>query len=99
MNGRECIWIYGDSFAFGYGLNDEHTLPYRLGVLSEKRYRIHNLAFGGYGPHHMLASLESDHAASRVDCNPDLVIFQGVPDGARRAAGYTNWDSTAHGIR
>src|SRR5262245_39695726 len=86
--GTGCIWIFGDSFTFGGGLNDEETLPYQLYVMSRGRYRVHNLAFNGYGPHQMLASLQSGHAARRVDCEPDLVIFPGVPDGARRAAGY-----------
>src|SRR5262245_24428105 len=96
-NGAGCIWIFGDSFTFGHGLNDEQTLPYRLQAGSKGRYRVQNLAFNGYGPHQMLASLQSGHAAKRVDCEPDLVIFPGVPDGARRAAGYATWDP--HGPR
>jgi len=44
----KTIYIFGDSFVFGEGVNDEQTFSYLL--QSEfKNYEVKNLAVGGYG--------------------------------------------------
>ena len=49
--------FFGCSYTFGVGCNDDETLPNAVAELAPA-YRVHNLAYGGYGPHHMLAMLE-----------------------------------------
>lgn len=45
------IILFGDSFVFGWGVNDPHTLAW---ALQEKypNYRVYNYAVGGYGNIH-----------------------------------------------
>lgn len=94
-----CILVYGGSCSFGEGLNDEETLPWRIDVLTGRRHRVYNFGLHGYGPHQMLASLESGHTASIVDCKdePVVVIYQAIHDHIKRALGLTSWD--IHGPR
>jgi len=94
-----CILVYGGSFAYGEGLNDEETLPWQIDVQTGRRHRVFNFGLHGYGPHHMLASLESGHTASIVGCDdePVVVIYQAISDHLRRALGLTSWDE--HGPR
>ena len=89
-----CILVYGGSFSFGEGLNDEETLPWRIDVLTGRRHRVYNFGLHGYGPHQMLASLESGHTASIVDCKdePVVVIYQTMLDHIRRVSGLKSWD-------
>ena len=93
--GFGCILVYGGSFSFGEGLNDEETLPWRIDVLTGRRHRVYNFGLQGYGPHQMLASLESGHTASIVDCKdePVVVIYQSMLDHVRRVSGLKSWDT------
>ena len=89
-----CIFVYGGSFAYGEGLNDDETMAWQLDVLTGRRHRVFNFGLHGYGPHHMLASLESGHTASVAGCGdePVVVIYQAISDHLRRALGLTSWD-------
>jgi hypothetical protein len=52
-----CVAFVADSFTFGVGVKDEEAFPYRVGVLTNGRYRIVNLAVPGYGIEQVVASL------------------------------------------
>ena len=54
-----CALFFGGSFTFGTGVEDDEALPYVAGILSEGKYRVYNFGYRGYGPHQMLAALES----------------------------------------
>jgi len=94
-----CILVYGGSFTYGEGVNDEETMPWLIDTLTGRRHRVFNFGLHGYGPHHMLASLESGHTESIVDCEdePVVVIYQAIDAHLRRAPGLMPWD--AHGPR
>lgn len=47
------IWIFGDSFTYGWSLNDEETYPWLLQQRLED-YQIVNFGVGGYGTIHSL---------------------------------------------
>jgi hypothetical protein len=87
---KGCIVIFGDSFAFGEGVNDEETLPYRVGRRSG--YKVYNFGFHGYGPHHMLASLKHRLVQEIVSCVPRLVVFYALMD-IGRPVGRAPWDT------
>lgn len=53
----KALVFFGCSYAFGVGCNDEETLPNQVALLARDR-RVYNLAYGGYGPHQMLAMME-----------------------------------------
>jgi len=86
------IVFYGGSFAFGEGLNDDETLPYYVGAETNWSHPVLNLAFSGYGPHQMLRSLELNTLRSLGYALVDTVVYEAVPDHARRAAGEAWWD-------
>jgi len=81
------ILFFGGSFTFGEGLQDDETLPYQVGVQSQGAYRIYNFAFHGYGPHQMLASIESGRVLRVVDTPPRYAIYQLISDHVARVAG------------
>ena len=51
--------FYGCSMTFGEGVQSNETLPYYFGKF-DSAYRPYNFAYSGYGPHQMLARLETD---------------------------------------
>jgi hypothetical protein len=98
---RGCVMFFGDAYTFGWGLNDQETLPYRVAVRSGEKYRVFNLAFLTHGPQQMLATLEHGLASKEVDCAPQqvkYVIYSATPDQVRRAAGLRQIDYQ-HGPR
>jgi hypothetical protein len=48
--------FFGCSIAFGYGLDDDQTLPYQFQNHSD--YNSYNYGYSGYGTNHMLARLQ-----------------------------------------
>ena len=53
------INLFGGSFAFGEGLNDDQTINWYLSKIFPK-YKINNYGFHGYGVHQALYFLEND---------------------------------------
>jgi hypothetical protein len=95
--GSLCVLFFGGSFTFGTGVEDRETAAYQLGVLTGGRHRIYNFGFSGYGPHQMLATLESGRVERAIGCTPSHVIYHSVHDHVRRVAGRAPWDP--HGPR
>lgn len=86
-----CVLFFGDSFTFGEGVNDDETMPYRVGVSSN--VAVYNFGFHGYGPHQMLAALEQGLVAKKLRaCQPKAAVYQAIYDHTARAAGYAFWD-------
>lgn len=87
---KPCVLFFGGSYAFGWGLNDQDTLPYRVQAQSAGRFDVYNLSFMTHGPHQMLAALEQGLVSASVNCKPQEVkhvIYETVPTDVRRAAG------------
>jgi hypothetical protein len=82
-----CVLFFGCSYTYGEGVGDSEPMAYRVGVLSDGRYRTYNFGFHGYGPHQMLAWLEADAVAGAVDCRPTHLVYTAIPDHVRRVAG------------
>lgn len=57
------INLFGGSFTFGEGLNDDETLSYYLAEELPGIY-VKNYGFHGYGPHHAIAILQSGRDTS-----------------------------------
>ena len=91
------VLFFGGSVTFGEGVEDEQTIPYVTGVMTEGRYAVDNFGFHGYGPHQMLAALELGIVDEMVGEPPSYVIYQGIPAHVARAAGRARWDR--HGPR
>jgi len=55
------INVFGGSWVFGEGLNDNETLPYYLQKIFPD-YKVTNFGFHGWGPHNALYLLENNYA-------------------------------------
>lgn len=91
-----AVLLFGCSYAFGEGLNDEEALAWKLGEMLGPRYQVYNFGFSGYGPHHMQAIIER--------CLPELNKYThiqafhiAIRGHQRRVAGISPWDR--HGPR
>jgi GNAT superfamily N-acetyltransferase len=69
--GRPEIWIFGDSFSYGWAVGDEQTYPWLL-QSAFPRHRVVNFAVGGYGTLQALLQLE---AGLRSHPHPALVVL------------------------
>lgn len=88
-----CVLFFGDSFTFGEGLNDEQAMPYVAGVALRDRFRTRNFGFLGYGPHHMLAAIETGWVKeAAADCEPRYAVYWALLHHVIRAAGTWPWD-------
>jgi hypothetical protein len=85
-----AIAFFGCSFTFGEGVEDESAMPYRVGVL-QPAYQAYNFAFHGYGPHQMLAAIESGRMEQLITAPPRFVIYQMIPNHVPRVAGRVRW--------
>lgn len=56
---QKFLVFFGGSFTFGAGVEDDEAFPERVAQLADDEYRTYNYGFNGYGPHHMLALLQS----------------------------------------
>lgn len=92
-----CALFFGGSFTFGTGVEDDEALPYVAGILSEGKVRVYNFGYRGYGPHQMLAALESGLVDSVIECVPTVVIYQAIVGHMMRTVGLSEWDT--HGPR
>ena len=81
------VLFFGCSFTFGTGLQDDETLPYQVGVQSEGRWRTVNFGVGGYGPHQMLAALESGRVRRVLDSPPRHAFFVAIASHLVRVGG------------
>jgi len=87
--GRAKIIFLGCSFAFGQGVNDSETLPYRLGAL--KNISTLNLGCMGYGIHHVYEIFKDKYANKRNE--NDVFIYVMIPDHVLRASGLYDWSA------
>lgn len=53
------VAFFGDSFTFGEGLPDSETLPQIFSDLEQRKLRVLNFGFPGYGPQQTLRALET----------------------------------------
>ncbi len=97
IGARECVVFFGDSITFGEGVEDSEDFPYLVSKRLAGRYATYNFAFSGYGPHQMLATLQSGRIGKIADCTPKYFFYLCIPDHAARVAGLYDWDR--HGPR
>ena len=57
-NGPTVAFV-GDSMTFGQGLEDSQTLPQDFADLNERKIRVLNFGFPGYGPQQFLRAMET----------------------------------------
>lgn len=89
--------FFGDSFTFGEGLNDAETLPQAFADAVDRKLRILNLGFPGYGPQQFLRAEEVGRFDRLIGAHPKLFVFLTAPWHAERTA--CKADFVAYGPR
>lgn len=70
--GKRQIWIFGDSFAFGEGNNDETTFPFLLQHLL-RDFHIVNYAHRGYGNIHAYLQIKKEFENKKR--GPEIIVI------------------------
>ena len=83
----DVVVFFGCSFTFGEGVGDRETMPAQMAACAPD-LRVLNFAYSGYGPHQMLANLESGRVRQICPKAPQVVVFQMIPDHVRRVRGW-----------
>ena len=86
-----AIVFFGDSNTFGEGVNDAETLPQAFADLLDRKERVLNLAFTGYGPQQFLRELETGLFDPLIGARPRLFIFMTAAWHAERTACKASW--------
>ena len=81
------VLCFGCSFTYGWGLENEETYPWLLQEALGADWQVHNLAFNGYGPQQMLASLEGGYAEAAARVPPSDAIYLALDTHAARVTG------------
>ena len=78
--------FYGCSMTFGEGVQNNETLPYYFAKF-DSTYRPYNFAYSGYGPHQMLARLETKNVKKIVKENTGIAFYIYINDHVNRVIG------------
>ena len=89
---EKTVFCFGCSFMFGEGMPDDGAMAWLLGENLRDSHRVYNFAFQGYGPHQMLAALESGIVARTAEGMATDAFFLTSVGHAGRAAGRRRWD-------
>jgi hypothetical protein len=89
---RGCVVFFGCSNTYGDGVADDETLPWQVGVKSGGRFATRNFGFSGWGPHQMLATVQSGRVERTAGCAVTHVVYLALYSHATRAAGRAFWD-------
>ncbi len=88
------LLVFGCSFTWGEGVEDNEALPYQIGLMTNGRYRVYNFGFSGYGPSQMLSALEHGMVDTLVrPVGKVTIIYQAIPDHVNRVSGLRAGDS------
>ncbi|MFN9374907.1 MAG: hypothetical protein ACK6D3_23725 [Planctomycetaceae bacterium] len=90
----ETVAFFGCSFTFGEGVGDQEALPAQVAACAPELHIV-NFAYSGYGPHQMLANLESGRVRQICPRAPKVVVFQVIPDQVRRVKGWISYNRHA----
>lgn len=87
----DCVAVFGDSFAFGEGLNDQDTLAWQLASAADHKIGAKNFGVGGWGPNQLLGGLQSGRFQRALTCSPRIAIFTMIGSHMRRVSGREPW--------
>lgn len=88
--------FFGCSVCFGFGLEDDQTLPYHF--QEKSGYNAYNYSYSGYGTHHMLARFDYKDLSTEVPEKEGIGIYVFVGAHVRRNIAdmkvYNSWGHT-----
>lgn len=90
-----AVVFFGCSFTFGEGVNDDQTLPQNFANQLDRKVRVLNLGFSGYGPQHFLREEETGRFDQVIGADPKLFVFLTAVWHAQRTACKASWTDRA----
>lgn len=81
---KKRIAVFGCSYVYGYGLNDNETFPWLLSKYTHRK--VYNLGIVASGAQQMLINLQSDAFNKKLQ-NVDIFIYVYMHDHLRRIYG------------
>ena len=78
--------FYGCSMTFGEGVQSNETMSYFFAGY-DSTYRPYNFAYSGYGPHQMLARLQTENTKKIVEENTGVGFYIYINDHVNRVLG------------
>lgn len=94
---KKFILFFGCSYTFGWGVNDDETLPYFVQELAPD-YHAYNYGVNGYGTQQVLAKLETNTVRSEVTENKGIFIYTFIDDHVNRVAGTMRFHLNRGGV-
>ncbi len=88
---KTAVVLFGCSYTFGEGLNDQETFAYKLGQALGDKYQVFNLGVGGYGTHHIYNIIQSKLPYLEKYDNI-IVYYVALRTHRERVAGLSPWD-------
>ncbi|ACK49526.1 conserved hypothetical protein [Methylocella silvestris BL2] len=85
------IVFVGDSFTFGLGVDDADTMPQQFADLIQRKQRVINLGFTGYGPQHFLREMQTGLFDQAIGPDPGVFVFLTSPWHAERTSCKASW--------
>jgi hypothetical protein len=90
-----AVVFFGCSFTFGEGVNDDQTLPQNFANQLDRKVRVLNLGFSGYGPQQFLREEETGRFDQVIGPHPKLFVFLTAVWHAQRTACKSSWTARA----
>jgi hypothetical protein len=81
-----AIVFFGCSFTFGDGVDDGETMPQIFADLLDRKQRVVNLGYEGYGPQQFLRVMETGLFDAVIGPRPDLFVYLTAPWHAERTS-------------
>jgi len=92
-----AVAFFGDSFTFGDGLPDKDTFPQAFADATDRKFRVLNLAYPGYGPHQFLRVLEIDQYHALLKDDLKLAVILTAPWHVYRSSCALRWPALGPG--
>jgi hypothetical protein len=87
----DSLIFFGGSYTFGWGVEDDETMPWLVGERTGGVYRVYNFGVLGFGAQQMLAQLTSGRVEDAVEHPPQHVFYLWIINHVRRAVGLELW--------
>jgi hypothetical protein len=95
---QEFLLFFGCSMTFGLGVQDDETMPFYAGQYAPHS-RPYNYGVSGYGPHHVLAQLQSAPLTHEIPEKHGIAVYTFIDHHIDRAIGtmrvYNQWEQHA----
>lgn len=85
---KKPILLFGCSYTYGLGLEENQTFYYKISHFSKRP--VYNRAFWGWGVQHMLYQLRQDSLYKEIP-EPEVIIYTFINDQAQRLYLDTLW--------